>query len=149
MTAIITRSAIRFWHGDGRREVVTLGRMRAERKEWQRKRLAHLTRPAPGWRAVRLWVAYFDQDLCGGWHAFLDGYRRDRTWVDRDNKFVIPRLMELFPLGLFDRWDDWKPEFARRFRRRNQDRKPVGVATLWERDRHLTRAIPPGNACVA
>jgi hypothetical protein len=101
------------------------------------------------WRAVKLWVAYFDQSLMGGWHAFLDGISRWRVWIDRDRPWCRKALMDLFPVvepGLFDEesyfphcplWERWKVEFAMRYRRRTQDRRPVGVAYLWRRGDEL------------
>jgi hypothetical protein len=145
---IITRSALVAWgfnpdpdvayverdhHGE---RVVKVAEVRAARLERQRLTLDRKREVRP-WRAVKLWVAYFDQTLMGGWHAFLEN-RDGRVWIDRDRKHIRERVMELLPVGLpfgdpGRRWEDWKPAFARQFRRRSQDRKPVGVAYLWQR----------------
>lgn len=85
------------------------------------------------WRAWKLEVAYYDQPLMGGWQAMLITYGTiEREWIDRDRKYYCEEVMRLFPLTLFG-WEDWKPEFARRFKRRKQDHRPVGVATIWKR----------------
>jgi hypothetical protein len=121
------------WHGD---RTVTWAEVMAERRERQARILSQ--RRCVGadlGRAVRLWVAYFDQDLMGGWQAFLDDYRgrSSRLWIDRDSRYdVRPLVMRLFPLTLFG-WEEWKVAFAAAYRKRRKAGRPVGVAYLWQR----------------
>lgn len=160
MTTIIHRSAL-VYHGhevsddlayvvsdhDGRR-VVTWPEVLEARRELQRTILARKRHVEP-WRAVRLWVAHFDQNLFGGWQAFLGDWlgRHHETWIDRDGKSFKEPLMRLFPVCLplgteYERWERWKEAFALEYRRRRQCRQPVGVAYLWRRGRELSR-VPP------
>lgn len=55
----------------GNRKIVTTAEALRHRQEYQHLRLARLRETHP-WRAVKLWVACFDQPLMGGWHAFLE-----------------------------------------------------------------------------
>lgn len=147
MTTIITRKALMpgglAYHPDrivppdlvsividwrGERHVVTWAEVMANRRERQRLRLEWL-RSVDEWTACKLRVAYFDQALMGGWHAFLEDRRGD-TWIDRDAKWQIPTLLKLFPLGNGD-WRAWKVAFAKKYKRRRQDRQPLGVVYLW------------------
>ncbi len=99
-------------------------------------------RAANPWRAVRLTVAYFDQTLMGGWHAFLDSISGcGHVWIDRDAKYLQEHLMRLFVVNWFIRWHEWKIAFANKFKRRMQDGKPVGVAFLWKRGNELERRV--------
>ena len=113
------------------RHVVTWDDVLAARRERQRRQLEDKRRVVP-WRPAKLWVAYFDQWLFGGWQAFVED-RRESQWIDRDRKFLKCDLMKLFPCTLFDTWEDWKPRFAQRFARRRQCGRPVGVAFVWVR----------------
>jgi len=163
MTTIIMRSALVYyghkpppevakvvidWRGV--RHVVTWAEVLDERRQRQARILANRRQVgADLWRAVRLWVAYFDQNLMGGWHAFLDGLGAwGHKWVDRDGgPGLRERLMGLFPVagrlpGLVH-WDEWKPLFAAAHERRRQDRRPVGVALLWQRGNELS--LTPGQ----
>ncbi|MDE2101300.1 MAG: hypothetical protein KGL39_28900 [Patescibacteria group bacterium] len=110
-----------------------------ERRERQARILANRRQVgADLWHAVRLWVAYFDQSLMGGWQAFLDDYRGNCLWLDREGKYVeLPQVLKLLPFSLFDDWYAWKKAFAAKYERRRQDGKPVGVLFLWQRDRKL------------
>jgi hypothetical protein len=67
-------------------------------------------------------------------------------WIDRDRDWLKPKLMKAFPLVLEigsveARWQMWKPEFARRYERRRQDREPLGVAYLWWDGRGTPKAV--------
>ena len=143
------RSALVFWghnpppelhsivdDGSGRR-IVTWADVMNLRRQRQRSRL-ELIRDVPVWRAYRLWVGYFDQDLMGGWHAFLNDHRGDgyRIWIDRDRSWLIPRLLAEFPLVSavgteHEQWGRWKISFATKFERRRQDGEAVGVLPVW------------------
>lgn len=159
MSAIFTRSALMHWGKQklppevayvtidhrGVRRVVTWSDVMDQRREKQRC-ILEWKRHVEEWRAVKIWVAYFDQDLMGGWHAFVEDWRGEhgREWIDRDRKFYIQQLMKMFPLvepGLFDRdgdqWHQWKIEFARKYRRRMQCRRPVGVVYAWRKGTEL------------
>jgi hypothetical protein len=152
MTTIISRSALAF-HGhdpapdvhsvviDHRgRRVVTWADVMADRRARQERILArkrHVERE----RACRIWVAYFDQDLYGGWHAFLGDHRgrRGEAWVNkgRCDGPLASRLMDLFPLVLDfgdspkERFGRWMVAFARRYRRGTHHGRPRGCAFLW------------------
>jgi hypothetical protein len=97
-------------------------------------------RQSPLWRPWKLWVAYFDQPLMGGWHTFLEDWRgRDsRVWIDRDRRHIRKSLMGLFPLILpledeDSDWRRWQVEFARTYQRRTQHGRPLGVAHVrWD-----------------
>jgi hypothetical protein len=156
LTTIITRKALAHWVGQtpapdvayvvaedhGSRTVFTWADVHAARRERQRL-ILYRKREAKSWRAVRLSVAYFDQDLMGGWQAFLDGIDRwDHVWIDRDGKSFKEPIMGMFRLGLFAEWNDWKIAFAERFERRRQDGKPVGVSFLWKRGYELNDKMP-------
>ena len=153
MTAIITRKALEFWgeckpapdlayvvsDHNGRR-VVTWADVMQTRRERQAYRL-YWKRHVEEWRAVMLWVAYFDQPLLGGWHAFLQDLR-SRDWIERQGEWSEECILQLIPLSLpigsvAEQWRAWKPEFARRFKRRMQCGQPVGAAFLWRRGAEL------------
>jgi len=154
LAAIIDRSALIF-HGHtvpndlayvvsdhaGRR-IVTWADVMRDRRERQRRRL-ELKRHAEPWRAVKLWVAYFDQCIFSGWQAFIEDWRGSgyRTWIDRDRPLWKPAVMELFPMSRD--WEDWKPQFARAYQRRRHHRRPLGVAYLWRRGHELSREPEP------
>lgn len=156
MTTIITRSALIAWGHrpasnvasivDGR--VVTWQEVIANRRDWQRKRLQEIhSSGVITWRPCKLWVAYFDQRLMGGWHAFLED-RTWRTWVDRDARSMKSRIMELFPLILpfddeYEQWHAWKVAFAKAYRKRMQCKKAVGVRYVWQSDRGELRHSRP------
>lgn len=161
MTTIIRRSALVAWgrnpppelaymvcgersgmlpaHPDGRR-VVTWPEVMEDRRERQREELAR-KRHVPEAKAHKLWVAYFDQRFYGGWHGFLEN-RDGCVWL-RDHDSAREKLMRLFPLVLplesvegdfRSQWALWMEEFARTYKRRTQDRRPVGVAYVWSAD---------------
>lgn len=150
---IITRSALVFHghnpapdvhsvviehRGPGGRRVVTWAEVMEARRERQRE-LLRRKREVPQIRAYKLWVAYFDMDLMGGWHAFLEDCRGDRyrIWVRAD--WIRSALMTAFPLG--EQWEAWKPNFATRFERRRQDGHPLGVTYLWWNQRDMLERI--------
>lgn len=132
---------------DGRnRRVVTWADIMCARRERQRKRLdaiRHTEEP----RAYRLSVAYFDQDLMGGWHAFIEGIHGRThygTWINRDRSWLIPGLLREFPLVLplgseREQWQLWMVEFARQFERRRQHGEPVGAIAVWWDGRNSPR----------
>jgi len=162
MTSIIMRSALVHWDQNpapdlayvltdrrGRR-VVTWSEVLDQRRARQRERL--------GWkrmvcetRAYKLWVAYFDQPLMGGWQAFLETYQAQHyyevcIWIDRDRSFMIPNLLNVFSLvpsvgSEYEQWRLWKPEFAEQYRRRSHDNRPLGVAYCWWDGRDSLREI--------
>lgn len=162
MTTIIARKGLEYWSGrkpppdlacvasdaEGRR-VVTWADVMRGRRERQRLILGRKRRFLP-WRAVKLWVAYFDQPLMGGWQTFVENWRGQagRQWFERDAPVSLrERVLALFPLLLpfgtaHQRWAAWRPEFARRYERRRQDGRPVGVAYLWRRGDELSLAAP-------
>lgn len=119
-----------------------------ERREWQARRLEEKRR-VDRWRAYRLWVAYFDQPLMGGWQAFIGDFRgrRGEHWIDRDRSWLKPLLMRAYPLLLpfgrdeRERFGDWKEAFARAYRRGSQDGRPRGCAYLWWNGRDEPRPI--------
>lgn len=147
MTTIIMRSAL-IAHGghptsnlhsiiidhEGR-HVITWDMHLEQRREIQRRILQRRLEDKRVWRAVKIWVAFYDRDFFGGWQAFIenrDGY----AWVDRDRRFLKPQMMSLFPMVLplgdtCDRWEDWKIAFAKQFKRRTHHRRPLGVALAW------------------
>jgi len=146
---IIRRSALEYWGqnpppdlayivSDHRgRRVITWAEVMEARRKRQSERL-HWKRHVDQWRAYKLWVAYFDQTLMGGWHAFLEDYRGGgyRIWIDRDCTRMESPLMTLYPLLLpigseGEQWQRWKPAFAATFERRRHDRRPLGVAYIW------------------
>ena len=155
VVAVMNRKAVEFWgqkpappdlayiqfdHAH-RRRVVTWAEVMQHRRERQREHLDLIRRTA-NVRAHKLWVAYFDQSLMGGWQAMIEDYRGRGfdVWIDRDCRRLMLPLMELFPLVLpsgseRERWERWKPEFARQYERRKQDRRPLGVTYVWW-DRH-------------
>ena len=129
------------WRGG--RKIVTWSEVMENRRDRQAKILRHKRHVEP-WRAVKLWVAYFNQDLFGGWHGFIEDWRgrNGRIWIDRDGKGFIAQAMEMFPVGLplgswRERWEEWKPAFAKKFSRGKHDRKPRGVVFLWKRGQEL------------
>lgn len=150
ISAIFTRSALVF-HGfnpgpdvagmetdvHGVRHIIRWSDVMAKRRERQRELLARKRNCAQS-RAHRLTVAYYDQDLMGGWQAMIEDWRgRDfDIWIDRDRRWLRPLLMTVYPLVLRfgneeKEWEMWKPAFASQFRRRQQDGEPVGVDYLW------------------
>jgi hypothetical protein len=156
LTSIITRSALVFYgHNPAPdvasvvidhegRHVITWDDVMRRRREEQDRRLAWKRR-VDEWRACKVWVAYFDQVFYGGWHAFLED-RLDCQWLR--GREGDERLMKMFPLvpdGEPDRWRAWMIAFAKKFKRRRQHRKPLGVAYLWRR-RHELRRIEDGTA---
>lgn len=131
--------------------VVTWADVLAERRKRQKDQLAW-KRCAPKVRAYKLWVAYFDQPFYGGWHAFLEN-RDGCVWL-RNHDFAREKLMRLFPLVLplgseegdfRSQWALWMEEFARTYKRRTQDRRPVGVAYVWSADGTRGPFWRPGN----
>jgi hypothetical protein len=164
MTAVILRSALEHWGHNPPPElayivrdhrasrVVTWRDVMQARRERQAEQLRR-KREVGGWRAYKLWVAFFDQNLMGGWQAFLETYGNvpyydQRVWVDRDRQHLRCRLMALFPLVLplgteWEQWEAWKPAFASAFKRRIQDDQPLGVAYVWwDRGYSLLRKMP-------
>lgn len=162
MSSIIMRSALVHWgrknipanlHSivDGR--VVTWDEVMAGRREHQKHRLNYI-RQVTVPRAWRIWVAYYDMTLMGGWQAMIDYYKPDcydggRVWIDRDCRPLKPVLMATFPLVLplgseSEQWEAWKPAFARAYARRSQHRHPLGVAYAWW-DRN-SRVLTPVKA---
>ena len=115
--------------------------MTRERRERQEKRLSALRNVVVvKRRAYRVWCAYFDMPLMGGWQVMMEDFRgRDsfnHHWIDRDFHTFKPELMRLFPLvaeagSEACQWQQWKPAFAARFERRRQDGEPLGVAYIW------------------
>jgi len=92
--------------------------------------------------------------IMGGWQAFIEDFRgRDgRHWIDRDQPWLMPHLLELFPLVLnfehgelrhSDTWERWKIVFAKQYKRRTQDRRPVGIAYVWWNGLDSPRRSPP------
>lgn len=151
MTSLFTRSAVEYYSKGpvrpdlafleidtrGDRHVITWDQVMEARRKRQAEQLRR-KREVAAVRAYKLWVAYFDQDLMGGWQAMLEDWRGRGydIWIDRDRDWLKPKLMKAFPLVLAigsveAQWQMWKPEFARRFERRWQDRQPLGVAYLW------------------
>lgn len=150
MACLVERSALVAWGrnpapdlayvvGDGRSyRKVTWDEVIEERRKKQSARL-RLIREVPEWRACRVQVAYFDQDLMGGWQAFLTDWRGrgGDTWIDRDGRWAVGQLMNIFPLVLTlgterEQWEQWKVAFAGQYARRRQDGEPVGVAYVWQ-----------------
>jgi hypothetical protein len=86
-------------------------------------------------RAARLSVRYFDQDLLGGWHTYLDGVGFS-VWV-RPGSFLVGDILARFPVSepsLFSEiglLEDWMPTFAKRHQRGVFCGKPRGVAYCW------------------
>ena len=113
----------------GQRCVVTWPMVMQRRREMQAMRLSQ-KRAVVEFRAWKLWVAYYDQELMGGWQAFIER-EGQRHWIDRDRKWLMRPIMDMFPVALFGDWHDWKAEFAKQFERRRQYGRPVGVAFLW------------------
>jgi hypothetical protein len=120
--------------------VVTWAEVIEKRRLAQREHLKRLRGGEPKERAYKLWMAYFDMALMGGWHAFLETYGgnawNNHGWIDRDMQWLRPILLRAFPLLLplgseHSRWEAWKPVFAEAHARRRQDRHPVGVAYVW------------------
>lgn len=128
------------------RQVVKWSDVLQARRDRQRDILAAKRLGHSPVRAYRLSVLYYDQRLMGGWQAFIDGIHY-HAWIDRDRKWIIPQLMELFPPSQprlcpqARDWLDWKIEFARRFERRKQDRRPVGVQHFWWDEQHQFRRV--------
>jgi len=150
MTAILMRSALVF-HGhqpppelhsildDGfTRRVVTWAEHLDERRQRQRERLEVLRR-GPQRRAYKLWVAYFEQLIFGGWHAFLEN-REGCHWISRRGEMPA-QIMRLFPLVLpfgdeGERLREmlWMEAFAKAYKRRMHHGRPLGVAVVWSED---------------
>jgi hypothetical protein len=130
------------------RRIVTWSDVLDARRKRQQERL-RLVRYTPEWRAYRVWVAYFDMPLMGGWQAFIDrGARQCGGWIDRDRSWLKPVLMRMFPLLLplgtaGEQWEHWKITFAGRFERRRQDRRPVGVTYVWWNEHEEPQFSPP------
>jgi len=145
MTSIFTRSALVFLGKDpapnvaglirdhSGEHVITWSEVLANRRERQRRILECKRRVQP-WRAAKVWIAYFDQFLFGGWQAFIQTIH-DSHWIDRDRRSLIATLLSLFPFVQDDgderNWEKWKPGFARHFRRRTHHRRPCGVSYVW------------------
>lgn len=124
---------------DGR--VVTWDEVMAARRARQVDRLwtkrEWLVRPLRAWK---VWVAYYDMPLMGGWQAFIEHYRPGfgfgLVWIDRDRRWLKEILMKAFPLVLplgkdWEQWEEWKIAFAKEFQRRRHDKRPLGVAYVW------------------
>jgi hypothetical protein len=131
------------------RHIITWDEVMQKRRERQREQLWRkrewFVKPM---RAYKLYVAYYDQDLMGGWQAMLEDWRgRDYDiWIDRDRRWLEPIIMQAFslvlPLGTErEQWCCWKPAFAQQFKRRMQDRQPLGVAYLWWNGDRELRAV--------
>jgi hypothetical protein len=119
--------------------IVTRTEVNAAKEQRHRDRLNYAIEEAQ-WHAVKLWVAYFDQDFYCGWWAFLDGLKGFHEWL----KGGSDQLMKLFPLvpemdNKRQQWQAWMPVFAKKYKRRRHHKKPVGVAYLWMRGRELQR----------
>jgi hypothetical protein len=132
-------------YGDGEWHTITFADIGRGKRERQRRRL-ELRRNFTPWSACRLWVAYFDQRLMGGWQAFLKD-RRGECWIDRDRKHAKERLMELFQFpSLFPLdWHDWKAEFAVRHQVCRHDGRPLGAVNIWQCGNRLEAAIQEGH----
>ncbi len=162
MSAIIMRSALVF-HGHkpapdvhsvvidrrgGERRIVTWDDVMRDRRDRQARIIENKRRVHP-WRAYRLWVAYFDQWLMGGWHAFLDDFRGNHfgRWIERSPGPGTASLMRLFPAGLSlgdtdrEKWERWKPAFAAQYQRGAQNGKPRGCVFLWWNERDEPRPV--------
>jgi len=111
------------------RRIVTRTEVNVAKLKRHEGNLASIERAAQP-RAYKLWTAYYDMDIFGGWQAFVEN-RDDLTWIDRDNKPSKPRWMKLFPL-LLDQtdWEGWKIECARQYKRATHHGKPRGVVYL-------------------
>lgn len=75
--------------------------------------------------AVRVSVRFFDMDIYGGWHVYIDALGGVSEWVRS------PRadLLELFPYT--ENWKDWKRAFAVVCQLDRFDGQPQGVAYCW------------------
>lgn len=165
MNSVISRKALISWRSrlghdttlpadlaaivDGRK--VTL----AEVMEHRRKRQAEiLERKRHSWpiphSAWKVWVAYYDMPLMGGWQCMIEhyrpGYNLGSAWIDRDRRYLKPVLMREFPLILplgseYEQWEAWKIAFATQYKRRTQDRKPLGVSYVWWDGRDSLRPV--------
>lgn len=161
MSYIMTRSALVHWGhnpppnvayvcGDrpGERRIITWGDVMETRRKRQASRL-ELIRRTERWEAYRVWVAYFDITLMGGWQAFIDNERTRHgygTWIDRDRQHLRQPLMDAFPLVLplgseRDNWAAWKAEFAKQYQRGSQDKHPRGCAFVWWNERNSPRPV--------
>lgn len=150
MTTIIMRSAL-IAHGHnpppdvarieidhtGRR-VITWDDVMRDRRERQAAKLAVKRAPAPAYRPHRVWVAWFGTGLMGGWQAFIGDHRGNNwdVWIDRDRRWLIPDLLNLFPLAAMlgdenRRWETWKEAFSRVCRRGSHLGRPRGCAFVW------------------
>jgi hypothetical protein len=149
---VITRSALIFHghnpapevhsvvidhRGPGGRRVVTWAEVMDARRQRQRELLRRKL-DTPQVRAYKLWVAYFEQNLMGGWHAFLEDHHGAgyRIWIDRDMNWMEAVIMAAFPVvdtvgTERQQWNAWKLAFAQHFARRVHDGRPCGVAYLW------------------
>jgi hypothetical protein len=159
MGSIIMRSALIAWgrtpppelHSivdNGReRRVVTWSDVMNARREQQRRRLDQI-RQVEEWRPYRLSVSYFGCGLMGGWNAFIEGiHGRNEygTWIDRDRRWLIPKLLTAFPLVLplgseSEQWRHWEVAFASQYKRRMQHGEPVGVVPVWWNQRDSPRS---------
>jgi hypothetical protein len=135
------------------RRIITWEDVMRERRERQRRELAN-RRCVVGdgiWRAARVLVAYFDQNLMGGWQAFIDDLN-GQHWIDRDQQHLIPKLVSSFPLTgqLFPMkdkwggsWGEWKIAFAKQYQRGKQAGKPRGSNAVWWNNRDII--VPPNK----
>lgn len=169
MTPIIRRSACLAWgqtpppdlawiilnEQPGQRRVVTWKDVMAQRRERQREILAR-KRTGLELHAYRLRVAFYDQDLFGGWQAFLETYTGKEVWVDRHGGYPLRQtLFTTYPLVLpygdpwrpqWPAWEQWKVAFAQCYTRRHQARKPVGVTYVWWDGAHDLRHLAAAGA---
>lgn len=147
MIALMTRSAAEFWgikipddaaclvkksNASPLWESVAWNEVLEERRRKQARILA-FKREHSTLRAVRVSVRWFEIEVYGGWHAYIDGVDFSKWWRDEDE-----RLMELFPMpqpSLFvnrwNRWREWMEWFARTYKRGTFDKHPRGVAYCW------------------
>lgn len=131
---------VAFVHGDrpGERITTTWAQVMEARRKRQAQRLELIRRSQP-WQAYRVWVAYYDMTLMGGWQAFIENHRTMHYyggWIDRDRRWLKPLLMQTFPLILplgseAEQWALWKTAFARQYQRGTHDGRPRGSAFVW------------------
>lgn len=151
MTTIIHRNAFVFktppppevayyisHHGRAELKAITWADVMAARRERQ-ERILRIKRSFSEIRAIRIHVRFFDQDLYGGWHTYIDGVCFS-TWIRRSD-VLQNRLMSLFPLqspklpftGDYSAWYEWQEGFAREHQRGTFCKRPRGVAYAWAR----------------
>lgn len=147
MVAVMTRSAARFWwgkelprdvaslikhHSSAPWQPITWDQILEERRNRQTEILRR-KRNVESVRAVRVSVRYFDQDIYGGWHTYIDGVQFSK-WL-RPGREGDRELMSLFPMPqplLFGTsWVEWMVWFARTHRRGTFCGQPRGVAYCW------------------